>query len=74
VSRLTKSQADDIAGALGGTLDSYLEDAYGGAEVTDPETFLRELAATLRKTVTGVPRPLTRGWVDEALGKSRRRR
>jgi hypothetical protein len=54
VTKLRKDQADDIAHALVGTLESYLEDEYGGAELVDDHNLHAVFAKAIRANVTGV--------------------
>ena len=60
MSRLRKDQAEEIAHALAGTLESYLEDEYGGAEISDRRALVSAFSTALRLNVTGVEtKPIT---------------
>lgn len=54
MSRLRTDQAEEIAHALAGTLESYLEDEYGGARVTNPKALILSFRRALQDNVAGV--------------------
>ncbi len=72
--KLRKDQADDIAHALVGTLESYLEDEYGGAYLVEDHTLFSDFAKAIRANVAGAEtRPLTKDYFDESLRRARQR-